>query len=107
MWAIACLPAKDNMKCTSFFQSMLLRCYHETLTLAVCREMDNLELTLINQEIVERTNSWRLHVLDLEDFADEAGILISQDLRAACRLCDRYETSMLVMHMCKSFPACV
>ncbi len=95
------------MKCTSFFQSMVLRCYQETLTLAVCREMDNLELTLINQEIVERINFWRLHVLNLEYFADEAGIPISQDLWAACRLCDRYETSMLVMHTFKSFPACV
>ncbi|KAL0056187.1 hypothetical protein WJX82_008538 [Trebouxia sp. C0006] len=52
------------------------------------REMDNLELTLINQEIVERINFWRLHVLNLEDFADDAGIPISQDLRAVCRLCD-------------------
>jgi len=89
------------------FQSKVLRCYHETLTLAVCREMDNLELTLINQEIVDRVNFWRLHVLNLEDFADEAGIPISPELRTACRLCDRYETCMLVMHMCKSLPPCV
>ena len=86
---------------------MVLRCYHETLTLAVCREMDNLELTLLNQEIVERINFWRLHVLHLEHFADDAGIPISDDLWAACRLCDGYETSMLAMHTCKSFPACV
>ena len=75
--------------------------------MAVCREMDNLELTLTNQEIVERINFWRMHVLNLADFADDAGILISDDLWAACRLCDGYETSMLVMHTCKSFPACV
>ena len=91
------------MRCTSFFQSMLLRCYHETLTLAVCREMDNLELTLINQEIVERINFWRLHVLNLEDFADDTGIPISQDLRAVCRLCDGYESSMLSCTHVKAF----
>ena len=71
--------------------------------MAVCREMDILELTLVNQEIVQRINFWRLHVLDLEDFADEAGIPISPDLRAACRLCDRYETSCL---SCTRVQAC-
>ena len=65
--------------------------------------MDNLELTLINQEIVERFNFWRLHVLNLEDFADDAGIPISQDLRAVCRLCDGYETSMLSCTHVKAF----
>jgi len=54
------------------------------LVLAVCREMDNLELTLTNQEIVERINFWRMHVLDLEWFAVEADIHISPALWAAC-----------------------
>jgi len=58
--------------------------------------MDNLELTLTNQDIVEHINFWRLHVLDLEWFAGEAGIPISPDLTAACRLCDRYE----MVHAC-------
>ncbi|DBA95996.1 TPA: hypothetical protein ACH3X1_001503 [Trebouxia sp. C0004] len=53
------------------------------------REMDNLELTLTNQEIVERINFWRLRVLDLEWFAGEADIPIGPDLWAGCRLCDR------------------
>ena len=102
------LPASQRQhEVYTVFQIMVLRCYHETLTLAVCREMDNLELTLTNQEIVERINFWRQHVLDLEWFADEAGILINPDLRAACRLCDKYETSMLVIYTCESFPACV
>ncbi len=69
--------------------------------------MDNLELTLTNQEIVERINFWRMHVLDLEWFAVEADIHISPALWAACRLCDRYGTPMLVMHTCKSCLACI
>ena len=68
------------------------------MILAVGREMDNLELTLTNQDIVENINFWRLHVLDLEWFADEAGIPISSDLWAACRLCDRYE----LVHACRA-----
>jgi len=48
-----------------------------------------------------------MHVLDLEWFAVEADIHISPALWAACRLCDRYGTPMLVMHTCKSCLACI